>query len=220
MDREELNDLSTPNYKKVLQALDEGNTEEAKRCLQIMEEESKSAHDLMVNYVWTLLTYIGKKYGDKEVIQALRFRHTSQEQVAERMLGMTSEEAVRFKTMIHRGHHSNITLTEEEDRFVLKLDPCNTGGRMLREGLDQSPTNLGKFETAFPESWNRPGVSYYCAHCALHSITSVEKGEPHPTWIYKRPENPNDPCFQYCYKRTEDVPKEYFEELGLTKPTC
>lgn len=217
MDKEELTELSTSNLDRVLRALDENDIEEAKRCARIMEQEAKHAHDLMVDYVWTLLTYIGRKYGDEEVIKALRFRHSCGAQVSERMLGMSAEDAVRFKTMIHRAHHSNMTLTEEEDRFVLKLDPCNTGGRMLRQGLDKPPVNLGKLKRGFAESWNRPDVSYYCAHCGLHSLISVEKGAPHPTWIYRCPEKPQDPCYQYCYKRTEDVPEEYFEELGLEK---
>ncbi len=217
MDKEEQKELSTSNLDKLLRALEENNIEEAKKCAQTMEKEAKHAHDLMVNFVYTLLTYIGRNYGDDEFIKALRFRHSNQTQVAERMLGMSPEDAVRFKTMIHRAHHSNMTLTEEEDRFVLKLDPCNTGGRMLREGLDKPPVNLGKVKTGIPESWNRPDVSYYCAHCGLHSIIGVEKGAPHPTWIYRCPENPQDPCYQYCYKRTEDVPEEYFEELGLRK---
>ena len=88
---------------------------------------------------------------------------------------------------------------------------------MLREGLDKPPVNLGKIRKGVPESWNKSGISYYCAHCAVHSIMSVEKGAAHPTWIYKCPENPQDPCYQYCYKRTEDVPEKYFEELGLKK---
>jgi hypothetical protein len=217
VDKKELKELSTSNLDKLLQALEENNIEEAKKCAQTMEKEAKHAHDLMVNFVWTLLTYIGRNYGDDEFIKALRFRHSCQAQVAERMLGMSPEDAVRFKTMIHRAHHSNMTLTEEKDRFVLKLDPCNTGGRMLREGLDKPPINLGKVKKEIPESWNRPDVSYYCAHCGLHSIIGVEKGAPHPTWIYRCPENPQDPCYQYCYKRTEDVPEEYFEELGLRK---
>ena len=102
---------------------------------------------------------------------------------------------------------------------MLKLDPCNTGGIMLREGLDKPPVSLGKVKSGFAESWNRSDISYYCAHCGLHSITSVEKGAPHPTWIYRCPENPRDPCYQYCYKRTDDVPEEYFEELGLKRET-
>ncbi len=217
MEKEELRELSMSNLDKVLRALDRNDIEEAKKCAQSMESEAKHAHDLMVEYVWTLLTYIGKTYGDDEVIKALRFRHDTQAQVAERMLGMSPEEAVRFKTMIHRAHHSNMTLTEEKDRFVLKLDPCNTGGRMLRVGLDKPPVNLGRTKKGVSESWSRPHISYYCAHCGLHSIVSVEKGAPHPTWVYKCPEGPQDPCYQYCYKRTEDVPEEYFEELGLKK---
>lgn len=217
MNKEELDELSMSNLQKVMRALDKGDIEEAKKCALVMEEEAKHAHDLMVDFVWTLLTYIGNNYGDEEVMKALRFRHKGKAQVAERMLGMTPEEAVRFKTMIHRAHHSNMSLSEEEDRFVLKLDPCNTGGRMRREGLDREPVNLGKVKKGFPESWNRPDVSYYCVHCGLHSIMSVEKGAPHPTWIYVCPEDPREPCLQYCYKTTAAVPEKYFEELGLRK---
>ncbi len=212
MDEKELKELGTSNVDKVLRALEEGNIEEARKCVITMEKESKHSHDLMVNFVWILLTYIGKNYGEDEVIKAFRFRHGVQDQVAERMLGMSPEDAVRFKTMIHRAHHSKMTLTEEKDRYVLKLDPCNTGGRMLREGL-----KLGKVGKGIPESWSKSDVSYYCAHCGLHSIISVEKGAPHPTWVYKCPENPQEPCYQYCYKRTEEVPEKFFEELGLKK---
>ncbi len=218
MDVKELKELGMSNLDKVLQALDKGDLEEARKCAQVMEQEAKHAHDLMVDFVWVLLSFIGKRYGDDEVVKAMRFRHEGQPQVAERMLGMSPEDAVRFKTMIHRAHHSRMTLKEEEDRFVLKLDPCNTGGRMLRQGLDQPPMNLKKFQKKLPESWNQTDVSYYCGHCALHSIMGVEKGAPHPTWIYDRPKNPRDPCYQYCYKKTQDIPEEFFKELGLKKP--
>jgi len=212
MEEKELRELSMSNVDKVLRALEEGNIEEAKRSVVTMEKEAKHAHDLMVDFVWILLTYIGNTYGDEEMFKALQFRHSVQDQVAEKMLGMSPEDAVRFKTMIHRAHHSTMTLTEENDRYVLKLDPCNTGGRMLRQGL-----KLGRTRKGHPESWKKSDVSYYCAHCGFHSIVSVGKGAPHPTWVYKCPENPRDPCYQYCYKRTEDMPEKFFEELGLKK---
>jgi len=217
MDKKELKELSMSNLDKVLRALDEGNIEEARRCAQTMEKEAKHSHDLMITYIWILLTYIGNNYGDEEAIKALRFRHDCVPQAAERMLGMSVEDTVRLKAMLQRGHHSSVTLTEEEDRFVMKLDPCNTGGRSLREGLDQPPVNLGKTKKPFPESWSRTGVSYYCAHCALQSLISVEKGSPHPSCVYESPKNPQDPCYQIFYKRTEDVPAKCFEELGLKK---
>ena len=218
MEREELAELGMSNLDKVLRALDKGDVEAARQCALTMEKEAKHAHDIMVEFVTVLLTYIGKNYGEEEVVKAMRSRHAGPPQVAERMLGMSTEDAVRFKTMIHRAHHSRMSLTEEPDRYVLKLDPCNTGGRMLREGLDKPPVSLGRFKQEMPETWNEKDVFYYCGHCAMHAITGVQKGAPHPTWIYDRPRNPQDPCYQYCYKSTRDVPEKYFSELGLKKP--
>jgi len=218
MDQRELEELGTSNLDKVLQALDQGDIAAARSHAITMEEEAKHAHDIMTEFVCVLLTYIGKHYGDDEVVKAMRSRHSGQPQVAERMLGMSPEDAVRFKTMIHRAHHSKMTLTEEPDRYVLKLDPCNTGGRILRERLDQPPMGIGRFRAARPETWNETDVMYYCGHCAMHAITGVEKGASHPTWLYDRPKQPGDPCYQYCYKRTQDVPEKNFSELGLTKP--
>lgn len=220
MDQIELTELATSNLDKVLQALDRGDTAAARAHALTMEKEAKHAHDIMTEFVCVLLTYIGKNYGDEEVVKALRSRHSGQPQVAERMLGMSLDNAVRFKTMIHRSHHSRMVLTEEKDRYVLKLDPCNTGGRILREGLDKPPVSIGKFQKNRPETWNQTDVPYYCGHCAIHAITGVEKGAPHPTWIYDRPKNPADPCYQYCYKRTQDVPEKNFSELGLKKPAA
>lgn len=218
MDRTELEELGRSKAERALEALERGQVEEATELLKGVQGEAKHCHDLMVDYVWTLLTYIGKTYGDEEVEKALHFRHHVQSQVAERMLGMSSEEAVRFKAMIHRGHHSNITITEEDDRFVLKLDPCNTGGRMLRAGLDKPPVGLLRTNKAHPWTWNKESVSYYCAHCAMHEIQGMDKGAPHPTWVYECPEHPDDPCIQYCYKRTEDIPEQYFKRIGKEKP--
>jgi hypothetical protein len=217
MDKKELSELGKSNLDRVFEALDEGNIEEARRRVLIMEKEAKHAHDLMISYVWILLTYIGSRFGDEEVIKALRFRHDCIPQVAEKMLGMSVEETVRYKAMLQRGHHSTIRITEEEDRFVMELDPCNTGGRSRREGLDRPPINLGKTKKGFPESWGRSSVSYYCAHCGLLSLIGMEKGEGHPSCIYECPKDPNDPCRQIFYKRPENVPEKYVDELGVGK---
>lgn len=220
MDQSELAELGKSNLDKLLEALERGDLAAARSHALTMEEEAKHAHDIMTEFVCVLLTYIGRNYGDDEVVKAMRSRHSGQPQVAERMLGMSPEDAVRFKTMIHRAHHSRITVTEETDRYVLKLDPCNTGGRILRERLDQPPVSIGRFRKRLPETWSETDVPYYCGHCAMHAIMGVEKGAPHPTWVYDRPKNAADPCYQYCYKRTQDVPERYFTELGLQKPVA
>lgn len=100
MEQEELKELSISNLDKVMRALDRGDIEEAKECVKRMEKEANHSHDTMVNFVWILLTYIGEKYGDEEVIKALRFRHDHVEQDQKSMLTMEPEEAVRHKAMM------------------------------------------------------------------------------------------------------------------------
>jgi hypothetical protein len=217
MDKEELKELSLSNLDKVLRALDKGDIEEARKCAITMEKESKQMHDVMVNFASILLTYIGKNFGEDEIPKAMHFRHETVEKDQKKMLTMTAEDAVRHKAFIHRGHHSTATFTEEKDRYVLKLHPCNSGGVVLRQDVEK-PGFLGRVKKGIPESWSRPGVSYYCLHCAQNSIVSMERGAPHPTWICERSDDPLGPCYQYYYKRTEDVPEKYFEELGLKKP--
>lgn len=218
MKKEELKELSMSNIDKVKRALHQGDIEEAEKCVEVMENESRRALEKILDMAYTFLTYIGRTYGEEEVLKALRFRHETLEVDQRTMWGMTNlEDAVRHKALIHRGVHSKMTFTEEKDRFVLKLDPCNSGGRMLRKGLHRPPTNLGTFQKAYPETWNKTGISYYCAHCAQNSVISVEKGCSYPYWICERSLNPEDPCYQILYKRTEDAPKKYFEELGLKK---
>jgi hypothetical protein len=217
MKKEELEELSMSNLDKVLRALDKGDIKEAKQCAITMEKEAKMMHDVMVNFASILLTYIGKTFGEEEIAKALRFRHDTVERDQKKMLSMDPEDAVRHKALIHRGHHSTATFTEEKDRYVLKLNPCNSGGLMLRQDVEK-PGNLGRIKKGVPESWSRSGVSYYCMHCAGNSIVSVERGAPHPTWICERSDDPMGPCYQYFYKRTEDVPEKYFTELGLKKP--
>ena len=218
MDPKELKELSQSNLDRALEALDQGRVEEAKGFLRKEKEETKHCHDLMVDYVWTLLTYIGKTFGEEEVNKALEFRHSVQKQVAERMLGMPPEDAVRFKAKVHRGHHSTFTLTEEPDRYVMRLDPCNTGGRMMRLRMDEPPIGLLRTKEPHDWTWGKKDISYYCAHCSMHEIQGVEKGAPHPTWVFECPEKPDDPCIQYCYKTTEAVPEKYFTRIGKKKP--
>ena len=218
MDPRELKELSRSYLDRAIEAMDDGHIEKAKDLLETQRVETKNCHDLMVDYVWTLLTYIGKHYGEEGVHKALEFRHGVQKQVAERMLDMSPEDAVRFKAKIHRGHHSVFTIVEEPERYVMRLDPCNTGGRMLRQRMDQPPIGLLCTKEPHNWTWNKEDVSYYCAHCAMHEIQGMEKGAPHPTWVFECPENPDDPCVQYCYKRTEYVPEVYFERIGKKKP--
>jgi hypothetical protein len=111
----------------------------------------------------------------------------------------------------------DITVAEEEDKYVIYLDPCGSGGRMRREGRDKPPYNYGKTKKAYPWSWGKAGVPYYCVHCCIWSeiIPTEQQGYPHRVTAYS--DDPNEPCAFYIYKRPELIPEEYFARIGKKK---
>jgi len=70
---------------------------------------------------------------------------------------------------------------------------------------------------AYPWSWGRKGVPYYCCHCYLmHDIIPIEiRGSPCESLIR---ENGKDPCIYYYYKKPELIPEEFFTRIGVKKP--
>jgi hypothetical protein len=101
---------------------------------------------------------------------------------------------------------------------VIYLDPCGTGGRMRREGRTEPPFNYGVTQKAYPWSWGKAGVPYYCVHCCLMSeIYPIEsQGVPHRITGYS--DDPHEPCAFYIYKSPELIPEEYFTRIGKQKP--
>jgi hypothetical protein len=109
-----------------------------------------------------------------------------------------------------RSLQSNVTVMEEEDRYVIKSDPCGSGGRLER-------TDRNVTRKAYPWSWGKIGVPYYCTHCCMAwEIMPIElRGSP--LKILLIPERAGDPCIHLLYKEPELIPEEYFTRIGKTK---
>ncbi len=121
------------------------------------------------------------------------------------------EEDLQLCTETHRFHHSNFTVTEEPDRYVVTHDPCGSGGRLKRT------MSVATTKKAYPWSWGKAGVPYYCCHCCMTwEIIPIELRGYHLR-INLIADKPEDPCIHLFYKRPELIPEEYFTRLGMKK---
>jgi len=68
---EKLKELGMRTVDRLEQSIDAGNTEEAKKLAHLMYREFLAMHDLLVDWIAALLTFIGKNHGDKELYAAL-----------------------------------------------------------------------------------------------------------------------------------------------------
>jgi hypothetical protein len=148
------------------------------------------------------------------------------------LVKMTVEERVHINAEIMRSHRCGpnqdgaLEIIEEADRISIKMDPCGSGGRLRRgDPVSGTPSRLGPpyhfgvTKKAYPWSWGRKNVPYYCVHCAINEILPTEWGG-YPLWVTGYSDDASVPCYWHFYRRPELIPAEYFQRLGFKKPGC
>jgi hypothetical protein len=134
-----------------------------------------------------------------------------------------------------RGHLSGprrtgeVSLREEEDRWVFRFDPCGSGGRTLRadanaDGTARASPPFGFRVTTEPHdwAWRTKGVCLYCVHCCqLQERASIAR-LGYPVRVVEPPvwgtAEPRGHCTWSVYKDPQLVPAEAYERVGSAKP--
>ncbi len=218
--QDELSQLGVSTWTKIKEAIKAGKTQEALDLVDYLKIEGRRIHEVQCDNIWALETAIANTLGEEALYQTLR-------QIGEAnyrgLSKLTTQEYVCLRAESERAERSgpnesgNITIVEEKDQYLLYLDPCGTGGRMRREGKMNPPHNFGTTKKAYPWSWGKVGVPYYCLHCCIFSEILPIEWNGYPQRITGYPDNPNDPCVFHVYKKPELIPEEYFTRIGKTK---
>ncbi len=230
--RDDWSDLGVPTQEKIIEAIEAGRLEEAKNLARYIIPEGKALHDLFCDWIYDIYSKVGAAQGDEAVYQLTRATQETwmMRRTWKAFKMMPVEDQVYLTAEIMRSHRGGpkqdgaLEIIEEKDRLSIKMDPCGSGGRMRRgDPIDGTPSrlgppyNFGMTQKAYPWSWNKKGVPYYCLHCAANEILPIEWGG-HPLWVTGYSDNHDDPCYWHFYKKPELIPEVYFTRLGLKKP--
>ena len=201
-------ELAIPTWTLVREAMQTGRTDEAINFLEYCSAEHRTGSDFLVSFIDDVLTHLAH-FGEEEVEKVLR--QVFYDRTKNRLSVTPSvEKALQIFAESHRSYFGNFTIMEEPDRYVIRCDPCGSGGTLMRT------KNVGRTKKAYPWSWGKSGISYYCTHCCVHEIISTEL-RGYPLRINLIAERPEDPCVHLCYKKPELIPEEYFTRIGMTK---
>lgn len=232
---EPIEELGISSYDRLREAVRSGDTGTALALIDYVQIEGKGLHDLYCDWVYGLLTWIADNCGEERLPEVLAYSKDKINAVfLNQLKGLkTKKQLVQWYAEQMRAHRSgpgeqgNITVREEQDRFVISLDPCGAGGRMRRgsevdgtPARTEPPFNLGTTKKAYPWSWGKKNVSYYCLHCTVwHELVAMQAtGVPTRLVADYAPDNPQEPCTLYFYKDPAMIPEEYYTRIGLTKP--
>jgi len=208
--KEELMDAGLSTWEMVRGLLKAGEIDEAILMIDQGLSEGKEVHNNLVNSVGDYLKYFFSILPEEKLETILRERYfptakrnvEAKASVEKIMLGF-----IRYQ----RANNSVVSIKDEPDRYVVTYNPCGSGGFLIKNRPEL------KLDKAYPWSWSKPGVNYYCLHCCIAWEIIPTELRGYPLYIHLPPEHPEAPCIQFHYKRPELMPDEYFTRIGKVK---
>jgi hypothetical protein len=217
----DIDQMRTPLWEQARVAFVAGRTDDGSALLDKAVEQWGSLKDYSINWITSLLTFVGEELGEEAVERALR--KTGDEFVRPRR---TSDPAwedlpaeVRAKVIVRAmvANFGECEVTEDDEKFVLSFR-CGSGGRLIDEGRYEGERAYLTLTEKAGRTFQRDALPVYCAHCSVNNeIQPLEWGGV-PTSVEFPPEHPGEPCVHHVYKDPAAMPDEVYERLGRTPP--
>ena len=208
-------------------AIASGNVAKAEAALERLWLEFKIPHDVLVAWINEMLGYLAQKT-EEDVLNSILETHQSiWGDRYEHWDVMTPWEKVALTVEGMRGHLSgasrkgDISVREEDDRFVISFDPCGTGGVLRRGDLESGRAAYrtdGMNKEAHEWTWGKVGVHWYCSHCAIAMEWLPGRKRSHPLRPLDHTLDHNAPCVWYVYKDEKQTRAYHSPRTGLIKP--
>jgi len=206
---EELHEMGMRTADLIQASIDAGDKERAKKLTRRMYREFLAMHDLYRDWLTSLLTFIGRDYGDDVLYQALK--ESCAAWIKPLTEAYTDKDIRRKAEMLAaglRGHLQPIEIKEDEEKIIFSMQPCGSGGRLILDGGYGPPRNFLKIKKAQPMTYGRKDFPVYCAHAAFLETLPSEWGCP-PPFVEVLPEKlGEEPCQICLYKDPKAIPSE------------
>jgi len=223
---EELDEMSRPTMDRAIEAIDRGDAAEAKRLCEEMKHEAQFMHDMLVDGIAGLISFVHAKLGDEAVEEAWEYsleRHWKR--AVETIAVSDRREIARALAATWRAHSTSgvgpkpgaFEIGEDEEKLTFMMNPCGSGQRLWRNGR-YGEHGWGVTDRAHDWSYGREGFPLYCTHCTFMNELLPIRWIGHPVYPSHPPDDfDHDPCVWHWYKDPADIPAEHWERYGLRK---
>lgn len=218
---EELREMEQRTVDRLIAALDAGETEKAKQIARRMYNEFLSMHDLYRNWTTAMLSEIGRRFGD-EVLEEVMTAGVKAWWLPNLEKLPQGAEALpqRIKMFVAglRGHLQPLHIEEDDEKVVIQMRPCGSGGRLVLEGKYEGPDGFLTIEKPQRMTYHRANFPVYCAHEPPMELVDIEKNGAPFVVVEPAAVLGKEYCSFIIYKDRSKVPPKYYERLGLKKP--
>lgn len=212
-------EIETPTVRLIHEAIDSGDGDRAKRLLELAAGDWERNKDYSINWIASLLSFIGRRMGEEAVEEALR--DFGDRYLAERRKGYWSLDPRKRMESIVRGMKANFgeaTVREEDERFVVEFH-CGSGGKLIDDGAYGPPRDYLTLRRRGPVTFDRDELPVYCAHCSVNNEIVPIEADGAPVTIQFPPSAPGEQCVHHVYKNPADTPGAVYQRAGRDKPS-
>jgi hypothetical protein len=226
---EERKELSSPVIKRIIKAIRRGEDRKALSLCDDLKEERILLHDFFADTCTALFTWVGSNLGEERLYDMFTFifEQSAQRQIFD-LLNMDIDRGLEATLLVRGGwvahscsgageHGGAFRLEEDDEKFTFIMDPCGSGGRLWRKGRYETPYDFAVTSKAYPWTFNREGLPYYCVHCPFLNELLPMQYLGFPTWPVDPPTHAMDECRWYVYKDKWAVPQSYYDRYGWEK---
>lgn len=169
-------DPSSGDRERALRQCAAGEVEAAIASAELMRVRYAALHDAWVAWIQDLIGEIAARHGEEAVLESVartaqrlwrpRYAAWSEMEPLERL--QLSVEGMRGH-LSGTGRRGDVGIVEEEDRYVMVLDPCGSCGVLRRGDPDsgRAPADPAGTREQHAWAWDRIGVGWYAVHSAI-----------------------------------------------------
>lgn len=213
-----IHEIETPTVRLIHEAIDSGDGDRAKKLIDLAAGDWERNKDYSINWITSLLSFIGRRMGERAVEEALR--DFNDRYLATRRAGYWSLDARKRMEGIVRGMKANFgeaSMREDAEKFVLEFR-CGSGGKLIDEGAYGPPRDYLMLTERDPMTFDRDQLPVYCAHCSINNEIVPIETDGAPVTVQFPPSAPGEPCVHHVYKKAADVPDAVFRRAGASPP--
>jgi hypothetical protein len=208
-------------------ALTKGDLKKARALHEQNVKGKKGFHDFAVRWVNQTLKHLHKAGGDEAVYECMKdyartfYPPCVKQWIADFEKGKAGPEDFPMEdfltnraTLWQMSHDNEQIWHEDEEKIVFTLDPCNSGGYLVREQPDPVVTT----DCAHTWCYNKKGFQCYCLNCTTMWEFGWYEWFGWPLFIMEVPQvGSSGRCVMTMYKDPKDIPDSYYKERGLVR---
>lgn len=216
---EELKEMGGRTLDLVLEAIEAGDKERAKKLSNRMYREFLAMHDMYRDWSAGFMNYIYVNYGEETLYKALR--EVLGPWLKELMESYAKADLRRQVKMLAaglRGHLQAVKVEEDEEKICITMEPCGSGQRLFESGAYRLPRNLTMIQKPHIMTYGMTDFPVYCTHAPLQEILPME-WTGYPVFVALPAEKMARESCRYCfYKDPKAIPEEIYKRVGKEKP--